>query len=79
MRKNIIAYADLAIGPISAVQGKSPYTHFEAGLKWSLADSWPLTGSYRATQDALSTNGSDGKPLKYSMTLLTAGIAYVME
>lgn len=74
---NIIAYGDLAIGPVAAVQGKPYYLHYEAGVKWTFAESWKLCGTYRSTQDALSKNGPDGKPIKYSMTLSNVGISYV--
>lgn len=74
---NVIAYGDLAIGPIAAVQGKPFYLHYEAGLKWTFAESWQLSGTYRSTQDALSKNGPDGKPIKYSMTLANVGIGYI--
>jgi hypothetical protein len=74
---HVIAYGEFGIGPVYAVQGKPFYLDYEVGVKWEFAGSWQAVGTFRGTQDSLSKNDVDGKPIKYSMTLMNAGIRYV--
>lgn len=74
--KDMVAYGDFAVSPISLFKGKGFYMHEEVGVEWNFVSDWLLTVNYRLMQDALNDKDASGDPIEYEMNMAYAGIGY---